>query len=115
MPVVGCRSAVWRSYNKSCNYLEVISVSPGASGASSWLSKCSLEILEQNHGTTLKLSVSHLEPVVPVVGCQSVVWRSYNKSWNYLEVVSVSPGASGASSWLSKCSLEILEQIMELP
>ena len=34
--------------------------------------------------------------------------------WDYLEVVSVSPGASGASGWLSKCCLEILEQVMEL-
>jgi hypothetical protein len=32
--------------------------------------------LGTNHGTTLKLSVSHLEPLVPVAGCQSAPWRS---------------------------------------
>ena len=167
----------WFTAARSWKCIGVLSVSSGISGASSWLSKFSLDIIEQlmelpwssqfliwslwcqqglfklqfidftkimelpwkwqclnwslwcqqlvvkvqfgnlrtNHGTTLKMTVSDLVPVVPIAGCQSAIWRSENKSWNYIENENVLPGACGASSWLSKCSLEILAQIMELP
>ena len=45
----------------------------------------------------------------------AVPWFTAARSWKCIGVLSVSSGISGASSWFSKCSLEILEQIMELP
>ena len=48
-------------------------------------------------------------------GNYAVPWFTAARSWKCLGVLSVSSGISGASSWLSKFSLDILEQLMELP